>query len=299
VWNSFVSNAKNSLFMFNRSYMDYHSDRFTDHSLLVYQEDMLIALLPANEKERMLYSHSGLTFGGIISDYKMKTSLMLKIFQAIKGYLHQNDIAKLIYKAIPYIYHSAPAQEDIYALVYNDAKLIRCDVSTCIDLSTTPNFSERRRRGIKKALSSGLIVKETRDFKNFFDILSQVLEAKYGTKPVHSLSEISMLASYFPDNIKLFCSYKDEQILAGIVIYEYNSLVHAQYIASSEEGKKLSALDLIFNFLITEKYKYKRYFDFGISTEENGRYLNEGLITQKEEFGGRAIVHQFFEMLTS
>ena len=27
-WNVFIENAKNSTFLFNRDYMDYHSDRF-------------------------------------------------------------------------------------------------------------------------------------------------------------------------------------------------------------------------------------------------------------------------------
>ncbi len=48
--------------------MDYHSDRFNDHSLVFTRKNRLIGLLPANIKDEALYSHGGLTFGGIISD---------------------------------------------------------------------------------------------------------------------------------------------------------------------------------------------------------------------------------------
>jgi hypothetical protein len=39
----------------------------------------------------------------------------------------------------------------------------------------------------------------------------------------------------------------------------------------------------------------KKYFDFGISSEKNGRYLNIGLIQNKESFGARAIAYDFYE----
>ena len=35
-------------------------------------------------------------------------------------------------------------------------------------------------------------------------------------------------------------------------------------------------------------------FDFGVSTEQRGSYLNEGLIFQKEGFGGRAICYDTY-----
>lgn len=37
---------------------------------------------------------------------------------------------------------------------------------------------------------------------------------------------------------------------------------------------------------------------FGICTENNGNFLNEGLINQKQEFGGRGIVHDFYLIST-
>ena len=46
--------------------MDYHNDRFKDHSLMVFKDDKLIALLPANIVDFNLRSHQGLTYGGFL-----------------------------------------------------------------------------------------------------------------------------------------------------------------------------------------------------------------------------------------
>ena len=60
-WNDFVSRSKNGTFLLDRNYMDYHADRFTDHSLMVYRRDKLYALLPGNIAGDTFYSHQGLT----------------------------------------------------------------------------------------------------------------------------------------------------------------------------------------------------------------------------------------------
>ena len=65
-WNAFVAVSKNATFLFDRRYMDYHSDRFQDCSLMVYYKSSLYALLPANLKGDTLYSHQGLTYGGLL-----------------------------------------------------------------------------------------------------------------------------------------------------------------------------------------------------------------------------------------
>ena len=127
-------------------------------------------------------------------------------------------------------------------------------------------------------------------------IEEQVLGARYDLRPVHSAEEITMLAGRFPDNIKLFTARRQQQMLAGVIIYESRNVAHAQYIAANEEGKQTGALDLILSYLINEYYADTKYFDFGISTEDDGRYLNLGLVENKESFGARAIVHDFYEL---
>jgi len=295
-WSEFLCSSKNGLFLFDRDYMEYHSDRFIDFSLMFYEKNRLIALLPANIEENVLVSHGGLTFGGFITDSKMTTPKMMQIFDELINYLQRESISKVIYKCIPYTYHLIPAEEDRYALFRRGAKLFRRDVTSTVYLPEKVRFQEIRRRFIKKSRSAGVEIKKVDDFKSYWNILEANLAKRHNTKPVHSVEEIEYLHNNFPDNIKLFASYQDETMLSGVVVYESTNVVHAQYIASTDEGREIGALDIIFAHLINERYQDKKYFDFGISTEDRGLYLNEGLIFVKEGFGARAVVHDFYEV---
>lgn len=296
-WDDFITSSKNSHFFFKRDYMDYHSDRFDDFSLMFHDEkDKLIAVLPANKKNDILYSHQGLTFGGIIVNDKMTTEIMLHIFDSLKSFLKENNFSKLVYKCIPYTYHLKPTEEDRYALFINEAELIRRDVSSTIDLSGGVRYSKGRKWSVNKAKKEDLQVVETTDYEFFWKLLESVLEAQHGSKPIHSLEEIKELANSFPKNIKLYLASKNEEILCGAVIYENKEIVHTQYLANSLHGRDIGALDFLLDYLINDKYKEKKFFDFGISNEQEGKVLNTGLIAQKEGFGARAVVHDFYEM---
>ena len=296
VWDEFIKRSKNGIFLFLRDYMEYHSDRFTDYSLIFLKDGALISVMPANMKDDVLVSHGGLTFGGIVSDRKMKIATMLEVFEALIAYMKKCKFKKLIYKAIPYIYHSIPSEEDLYALFINNATLIRRDFSSTIRMNEKLKFSKGRKHSIQKAKKLELEVTESKDFETFIDIERYVLKKYYNTKPVHSAEEIKLLAKRFPENIKLFGAFKDADMLAGTIIYESKNVAHAQYIASTDKGKETGASDIVFDYLIQKYYQDKRYFDFGISTEKNGKYLNTNLALNKETFGGRGIVYDWYEI---
>ena len=298
LWNNFVKNAKNSHFFFNRDYMEYHSDRFKDFSLLFFDDkEKLIAILPANIQNNIVYSHQGLTFGGFLVDNKMRTPLMLDLFEELKNFLKKNNVKKLIYKCIPYIYHKLPSEEDRYALFINEAKLIRRDVSSTIYLDNVLKYSKGRKWIINKAIKNEVLIEYSNDFEAFWDILEDVLQKHNGSTPVHSKEEIVKLYNLFPENIKLFVAKRYDNILAGSVVFENDYIVHTQYLANSDEGRKIGALDLLIDTLINiYKKSNKKYFDFGISNENDGKYLNVGLIHQKEGFGARTVVHDFYEL---
>ena len=295
-WNEFIAKSKNGWFLFDRGYMDYHSDRFKDLSLMFYDGNKLIAALPANIKDDTLYSHEGLTYGGIISDGSMKTPLMLDLFGSLKKYAKDNNIKKMIYKVIPFIYHLIPAQEDLYALYRNNAKLVKREVSSVIFQADKLDFNRRKNRYIVEALNHGLTIKETGDFEGFHDIVHHTLKEKYGREPVHSANEMSMLAKRFPENIRLFGCFIKGKIIGGALVYSTPRVAHIQYLFSSKEGKNLGANDLIGDYLINRKYANLPYFNFGISTENSGLVLNDQLISFKEEFGARAIAIDTYEM---
>ncbi|EAH8299093.1 GNAT family N-acetyltransferase, partial [Campylobacter coli] len=296
IWNNFNKNAKNGLFMFDRNYMDYHSDRFMDNSLMFYEDEKLIALLPCNVVENILYSHQGLTFGGFIVDENMKQGKMLECFEVLKEYMKENNFKKLIYKSIPYIYHKIPAQEDLYALFRNKAELFRVDCSTTIDLQNVLKMSDLRKRCIKKAQKNKVEITSSEDFNIFLILLNSVLQKQHGVNAVHSVEELKLLYSRFPQNIKLFVAKFNGEIIAATLVFIYENLVHTQYLAANEKAREIGALDLLIKTLMDEFAKSKKYFDFGISTENGGEFLNHGLISQKEGFGGRNVAHQFFSI---
>lgn len=296
-WDDFIAHSKNGVFLFFRDYMEYHADRFTDASLLFLDEnEKLIAVMPASVKEGVLSSHAGLTFGGIVSDAAMKMPLMLDVFAALNEHLLTQSLTKLIYKAVPHIYHRLPAEEDLYALFRHQARLTRRDVSSVVAMSNKLAFSKGRRYAIKQSRKFGVGVGRSYGFEAFMAIEKYVLGTKYDVAPVHTAQEIQLLAARFPENIKLFAAHKEMRMLAGVIVYESETVAHAQYIAADDEGKNVGALDSILDFLINDYYAAKSYFDFGISTEQAGQYLNAGLIENKQSFGGRAVVYDFYEM---
>jgi lipid II:glycine glycyltransferase (peptidoglycan interpeptide bridge formation enzyme) len=140
-----------------------------------------------------------------------------------------------------------------------------------------------------------LSIIEDGDFSAFWKILEERLQGKYSVAPVHSLEEITLLKSRFPENIKLFCvADNNGEILGGVVLFITDNVVHMQYSATTDKGRRISALDYLYEELINNRFAGKEYFDFGISVEDGGRYLNSGLIAYKERLGGRAVVYDTY-----
>lgn len=300
-WNAFVATSKNGTFLLDRRYMDYHADRFTDCSLLFYKKGMLLAALPAswNADEGVVTSHGGLTYGGLLLSTPITAVEALEVFAcATDWFRRQLGATRWVYKPMPYIYHRVPADEDLYALFRSGATVTARGISSVIDLSRPLPMRELRRRGVRKAQQAGIVVEETTDFGAFWPVLTEVLQTKHGRLPVHTQAEMELLHSRFPEQIRLFVARRpdDDAVVAGTVIYEAGPVVHAQYIAASPDGKAMGALDGLFHQLITERYADRAFFDFGISTEQGGAYLNEGLLFQKEGFGARAVVYDTYEI---
>jgi len=295
-WDEFVASSKNGTFLFYRKYMEYHAERFMDFSLMFYDGGSLIAVLPANRKNELFMSHEGLTYGGVITNQSMNMVTMLALFDELENYLRSEGVSKIIYKAIPHIYHSFPAEEDLYALFVKHASLIRRDVSSTLLLNERISLRKHAKYEIHKGKKFGLRVERSYDFSLFMDIVKDLLETKYHVQPVHTVKEIQLLADIFPENIKLFSVFDDDVMVGGIIIYETKNVAHVQYMATTQKGKKQRALYLLLEYLLNEVYPQKKYFDFGISTEKAGCYLNKGLISFKEQFGARAITYDFYEM---
>ncbi|AVQ31359.1 hypothetical protein [Fusobacterium varium] len=292
-WDKFVNISKNGTFLLNRDYMEYHSDRFPDHSYIFLDEKGKIsALIPGTIKDEIFYSHRGLTYGGLILDKNSKMVDVLEYFELLNSELKKSGIKKVIYKSIPYIYHSYPSQEDEYALFKQKAEIFSLGIASTIELDKEFKFNKSRKSSISKAKRYGLEIKKDENFKEFWKLLEENLQNTHEAKPVHNINEILYLKKKFLEKIKLYVVFEKESLIAGVVVYEMKEVCHIQYISANERGKEISALDFLFEYLIKIEFKDKKYFDFGTSTEDNGNFLNKGLIFQKEGFGARGIVYK-------
>ncbi|OXG06366.1 acetyltransferase (GNAT) family protein [Flavobacterium araucananum] len=300
IWNDFIGHAKNATFLFHRDFMEYHEDRFEDFSLLVYDDQKLISVLPANKVQETIYSHQGLTYGGLVYKEQTKLVMVIEIFQSVLFFLKEHKFQKLYFKTLPSIYALKPAEEILYALFLTEAKLVRRDSLSVIDLSQENVTSKIRKRGFQKAISNELVIKEETHFESFWEeILIPNLNKKHNAKPVHSTQEMNNLKTHFPKNIHQFNVYSEGKIVAGTTVFETETVAHCQYISKNEKQENLGSLDYLFHYLIRERFAAKRFFDFGISNEDQGKKLNEGLSYWKESFGASTIIHDCYEIETA
>ena len=290
-WDTFISGAKNATFLFARDFMEYHSDRFTDYSLLVYKDDLLYAVLPANIVGDKLYSHKGLTYGSLVLSKSAKLLYTFEAFKALLAFLNAKAISTLELRNIPTFYNTMPSDELSYFLFKANATLIKRDALMVIDTSTKIKFQKNRREGINKAKRNGLTIAVEDNFEGFWnEILIPNLQKKHGVAPVHSLEEIQLLATKFPDHIKQVNVYKDNVIVAGTTLFLTKTTIHPQYVSGNSDKNAFGSLDLAYDYIINHFDSSKRYFDFNISSEENGTALNSGLIFWKESCGARTYV---------
>ncbi len=286
LWNAFISTAKNATFLFHRDFMEYHADRFQDFSLMVYEGEKLVALLPINKVEEIVYSHQGLTYGGLVIGQIVDNDAFKVIYKEVVSFLKAEKRKLLVIKDMLPFYHRTETNNFADFFIINGAKISDRKRSLAIDFKSDYAISKSKRKHNRRLQSKGLVVKKEESFEAFWSIvLTPLLNEKYNTNPLHSLAEITYLKSKFPQNIEQYNLYLDEEILAGITIFKTPQVVKSQYGASTEKGKIYRALDYLFIYLIEEFSKNFDYFDMGTVDDESELGYNEGLLNQKKELG--------------
>ena len=298
-WDDFVKRSKNGTFLFQRGFMEYHSDRFVDASIVVYdRKGQIIALLPSsqNVEAGVIRSHGGLTYGGFITDHRMSAPLMLDVFSAVLEHYGGRGAKELLYKPVPHIYHKMGAEEDLYALFRHGAELFRRDVSAAVFQECRAPVSKGRRLAIKLGQKNNIVVGESTDWTAFMAMQEALLLDKFGVRPVHTAEEMHFLHAEFPDQIRMFTATQDGELCGGAIIFDCDPCVHVQYIASTPHGRNVGALDVVFDHLIGQVYRNRRWFDFGTSTTSEGTVLNTGLAENKEGWGARSVVYDHYKI---
>lgn len=295
-WNQFLKSASNGTFLLHRNFMEYHSDRFQDHSLLFFKKGKLLAILPSNLEENSLHSHQGLSYGGLIFHHALNINELIACFKSLHSYGLNNAIQKIVYKPTPQYYHSSTIHSDTY-LFQKLGATSKIEAASVIDIKHSLPFQQRRKRGIKKARKNELKIEaDSSQWEVFWEILGSNLSAKYQKKPVHTLEEIQFLKSNFPNSVQLFLCLKDGEVIAGTVLFLHTTTIHAQYIASNPLGRKLGGLDCLVDYLL-RRFRHLNYFSLGVNDYRNHEgQLNQGLTEWKEGFGARLWPHYQFEI---
>lgn len=299
-WDAFVRTSKNGTFLLMRDYMEYHSDRFTDGSYVFENEEgELLALLPASVHGDELRSHGGLTYGGLIMSDRTSAAgenSPLAMLSLLVEELRRQGFKSLEYKPVPYIYHRQPSEEDLYALFRLGARLDVRNLASVIRLHPSIPSSRLGKRALKRQRQNGITVERTDCASDFWQIIVDDRRVRHNTVPVHTGEEMQLLRDRFPDNILFYKAMQGEETLAGAVIYRDRGVMHLQYAAATEAGKQLYAVDVIYHELIFNIFPDDSYFDFGSNNEDRGRYLNEGMVHHKEEFGARSVVYDSWQL---
>ena len=296
LWDGYVGKARNATFLFLRDYMDYHADRFRDHSLLFFVGHRLHSVMPAHEDGKLFATHMGLTYGGLIVGIDVTTADVVQLFVELNDYLRREGFTKVIYKPVPWVYHRVPAEEDLYAMFWKcNARLLQRMSGTVIDLHAHLPWRKDHRRRLKNAMQAGVRVVADDRLEPFWTVLEENLRLRFGAKPVHSLQEIMLLKSRFPQLIKQYNAYVGDELVGGITFYVMGHVLHGQYSSTNAVGKECGAMEAIYQQVIGCDFAHCRFLDFGTSNEQGGLVLNEGLIAHKEGYGGRTVCYDTYE----
>jgi hypothetical protein len=298
LWNAFISTAKNATFLFHRDFMEYHADRFEDFSLLVFEGEKLVSVIPANRVGQTIFSHQGLTYGGFVFSDDLVTFEIDLIIAEVILYLKENQIKEFSIKEIVSIYLKEGKMETQQSLVKNGAELVETKMNLAIDFNSNFKVSKSKLKHYNRIKSIGLSIRNEENLTDFWNkVLCPRLEQKFNIKPVHSLKEIIGLKNKFPENIYQYSVYKDEEILAGITVFKTNTVIKSQYGATTEKGEKYRALDYLYITLI-DKYKSQLdFFDMGTVNDNSELGYNFGLLNQKKELGCDLFEQKYFKIV--
>ena len=303
VWDDFVINRSvNGTFLQTRNFLNYHpKDRFVDASLMVYDEKRLVAVIPAcvvhEGGKTVFYSHKGSTYGGIIVGKSYyKTEKLLGIIGSIDDYL-QKSYDKAVLKITADIHSKENSDLLQYALFYHGYDNY-CELNTYIDLNgisgdVIKSFDRNKLRNIRKCESRGLMFRELdcdEEIRAFYRLL-EINLSKYGIKPIHTCDELlSFKHTCIPENVRFYGVFANEVMMAGGMMFVFDNVnvIHAQNLSADYRFTEYSPITYLY-YKVIERAKKDGFMalSWGVSTENQGRDINLGLIRNKESYGSK------------
>jgi hypothetical protein len=300
-WDELVAASLNGTLLHTRRFLSYHGDRFEDCSVVITDDEgRLEGVLPAArvpDEPTTVESHPGATYGGIVHRGRLSGERMVEAMAAVTEHFGTAGCHAFRYKPTPLPYHRLPAQDDLYALFRMGASRHRCDLTAVFSTDGRGPISHGRKSAIKLARRAGVTVAEDWSVLDaFWEVLGENLE-RFGAAPTHRREEMHQLHDRFPDAIRLFTAQLAGEVVAGAVAFDAGPARHTQYLASSQAGRDVGALDAVIDMLSDRAPSDGlRFVDFGTSSEDGGWSLNETLYRFKRSFGAGSVVHEHYTL---
>ncbi len=308
-WDAFVQTSRNGTIFHTRKFLSYHPEgRFTDASLLLMDGQKIVGLLPAALKEengkKILTAHPGASYGGLVIDASASVEETGAMLDAILDHATKEKFdAVSMLRLPPASLQTMYSEDQLYWMFHRGFSMTRCEMDGAIDVSRLNEYvivdslTGKCRNMVRQAERAGVAVKLSNDFATFWPILESVLIGRHGTKPTHTLAEIQTLHTVLPEGFRLLAAYEDTKMVGGIVLVTINdSALYTLYMAQEYSSQKNHPMHLLLTeairLAISEK---KRVLHLGVSTEDGGKKINEGLFFFKESFGCRPVRRESWE----
>ena len=304
-WDQFINASNNGTMFQKQRFINYHIDRkFVDNSLIIKNNNNIVAVLPAAIKNNILYSHPGSSYGGLVLAKKTEFSVINDIIQELDNYCKNKKLKSIFLINSPSIYHKEVDDSLDYLLQWNHFRKKEIYISHAVNINETVSVLDLLKKRKRRYLNNddglnALEFKESNEFDLFYDILLKSKE-KFKTKPTHSLEELYQLKKIFPEQIKLLLTMKKDSVVGGSLIFFANkkiSLIFYNTILEELRNSQISMLQLYKCMEISKQLGYQMV-DFGVShtPEANDPMAPKlSLIHFKEQFNARGVLRVAYQ----
>ncbi|MBN2009248.1 GNAT family N-acetyltransferase [candidate division KSB1 bacterium] len=298
-WDTFVWQANNGTIFHTRQFLSYHPEgRFEDNSLIFKKDDRIVAVMPATirheEHRKILTSHRGASYGGFVTHFYLGIRDAFRLVEILEEYAVDSGFKGIDLTPPPQIYFGRPSNYIDFALMKSGFGYKKREISSVIPLTfgeddVLNTFIPESRRAVRRAVKLGVTIQESDDYATFYGILKRNLKMRHNVQPTHSLNELLLLKQLFPERIRLFAAMADDNMVAGVVMFDCNERVTlAFYISHNEDFQQYRGVNYLFYEIIRWSIRQGfGYLDYGIFTVNMDP--NWGLGRFKESFGAQGV----------
>lgn len=309
-WDRFVDDSRNGTLFHKRQFLKYHpADRFKDASCLFFDGDRLLAVLPAAVKDedgvKVLAAHPGASYGGLVLACECSVTDTGAIIDLILAHAREQKYGAVKFLRLPPPSIRAEFSDDQeYWLFQRGFRVDRFEMDGSIDLCgwtkdiVLEKLSGKCRNMVRQAERAGITTRWIDGFTDFWPLLEATLSGRHKAKPTHTLTEIEKLKGLLPKDIRLCSAFKDKQMIGGIVVITLSDhALYTLYIAQDYAHQKDHPVHAVLTEVIRMAIAGKRTtLHLGVSTEDGGKVLNEGLTFFKESFGMKPVRRESWEL---